>query len=232
MRTNMKFWPAKRMLCLALCILMLVGIAVPSTDAFTWAGRESLLGRLFGVTEALAAPADGATIDESGTYGTCSYDIYSDGTMVIRPTSGTTGTWGSYVEDGDIPWSGNSAITSIEFRGTIRPTTCEAAFAGLYSLESIDFTGFDTSNVASMYSMFSGCEALTSLDVSGFDTANVTQMNYMFWGCSSLTNLDLSNFNTTKATIMSDMFSHCFSLTTIKAPKDMANQTTDLPSVR
>ena len=97
------------MLCLALCILMLVGIAMPSLDTFARGGKESLLGRLFGVTEALAAPADGATIDESGTYGTCSYDIYSDGTMVIRPTNGTTGTWGP--NDHEAPWKWNDTIT-------------------------------------------------------------------------------------------------------------------------
>ena len=42
------------MLCLALCILMLVGIAMLSMDAFTWDGKEPLLDRLLGVTEAKA----------------------------------------------------------------------------------------------------------------------------------------------------------------------------------
>ena len=213
MRTNMNFWPAKRMLCLALCILMLVGIAIPSFDTVARGGKESLLGRLFGVTEALAAPADGATTDESGTYGTCSYDIYSDGTMVIRPTSGTIGTWGP--NDYDMPWYENSAITSVEFRGTIRPTTCDSLFYGLYSLESIDFTGFDTSNVTSMYSMFSGCEALTSLDVSSFNTSNVMDMSCMFENCFSLTNLDVSGFDTSNVTDMSRMFYECNSLTSL-----------------
>ena len=82
MRTNMKFWPAKRMLCLALCILMLVGIAMPSMDAFTWAGRESLLGRLFGVTQAMAYDSitvtynsgDG-TFESGGTTNTVSYSL-------------------------------------------------------------------------------------------------------------------------------------------------------------
>ena len=214
MRTNMNFWPAKRMLCLALCILMLVGIAMPSFDMVARDGKESLFGRLFGVTEALAAPADGATIDESGTYGTCSYDIYSDGTMVIRPTNGATGTWGQndYVPP---PWYGNSAITSVEFRGTIRPTTCDSLFSGLYSLESIDFTGFDTSRVMDMDYMFSGCEALTSLDVSNFDTSNVMDMSCMFENCFSITNLDVSRWDTSNVTGMSRMFYECNSLTSL-----------------
>ena len=82
MRTNMKFWPAKRMLCLALCILMLVVIAMPSMDAFTWAGSESLLGRLFGVTQAMAYDSitvtynsgDG-TFESGGTTNTVSYSL-------------------------------------------------------------------------------------------------------------------------------------------------------------
>ena len=61
MRTNMKFWPAKRMLCLTLCILMLVGIAMPSINTFTMDGKEPLLGRLFGVTKAYAAETDVTT---------------------------------------------------------------------------------------------------------------------------------------------------------------------------
>ena len=226
MRTNMNFWPAKRMLCLALCILMLVGIATPSFDTIALDGKEPLLGRLFGVTEALAAPADGATIDESGTYGTCSYDIYSDGTMVIRPTNGATGTWGP--NDYMHPWDGNSAITSVEFRGTIRPTTCDSLFHGLYSLESIDFTGFDTSNVTDMDYMFSGCEALTSLDVSNFDTSNVMDMSCMFEYCLSLTNLDVSGFDTGNVEYMGSMFYECESLTSLDVSRWDTNKVVDM----
>ena len=220
MRTNMNFWPAKRVLCLALCILMLVGIAMPSFDTVAGNGRKSILGRVFGVTEALAAPADGATIDESGTYGTCSYDIYSDGTMVIRPTSGTIGTWGTFDEDGNIPWSGNSAITAIEFRGTIRPTSCEALFSQLSNLSNIDFAGFDTSQVTNMRSMFNNCSSLASLDISGLDTSKVTDMSSMFYGCSSLPaggldpgfELNLINFDTSNVTNMANMFANCSGL--------------------
>ena len=89
MRTNMNFWSAKRMLCLALCILLLVGIAMPSSDTFTWDDRESLLGRLFGVTEAFAAEADVTTWN---TCGTCEWGIDQDGCLWIRPTNGVNGT--------------------------------------------------------------------------------------------------------------------------------------------
>ena len=81
MRTNMKFWPAKRLLCLVLCILMLIGIAMPSMDAFTRAGRESLLGsrvndatmRLLGITEAKADNTQRVTY-------IAEHDLFSNGT--------------------------------------------------------------------------------------------------------------------------------------------------------
>ena len=35
-----------------------------------------------------AAPAKGATVKHSGTSGTVTWEIYSNGTIVLRPTSG------------------------------------------------------------------------------------------------------------------------------------------------
>ena len=39
--------------------------------------------------------------------------------------------------------------------------------------------------------MFDGCESLQKLDVSNFDTSNVTDMYGMFYNCSSLQELDV-----------------------------------------
>ena len=212
MRTNMKFWPAKRLLCLALCILMLVGIAMSSVNMFAGDGRESLLGRLFGVTEALAAPADGATVQYSGTSGTCTWEIYTDGTMIIRPTSGSEGTL--YNWDQTPPWdSKKTSVKKVEFQGTVNAETCARLFNGFSKLTSIDFTGFNTSNVTNMSYMFASCSRLTSLDVSGLDTSNVTDMFYMFYSCSKLTNIDVSNFDTSKVENMGYMFYFCAKLT-------------------
>ena len=137
MRTNMKFWPAKRMLCLALCILMLVGIAMPSSDAIALDSRESLLGilspvaagidpptgsivsRLFGVTEALAAESDVTTWTASGT---CEWGIDPDGCLWIRPVNGVNGTlsnWGSSHN----PWYRNaSTIKSVVVKSGVSIT--------------------------------------------------------------------------------------------------------------
>ena len=46
--------------------------------------------------------------------------------------------------------------------------------------------------------MFSDCSSLEELNLSKFNTSNVKTMFYMFYGCSSLTNIDLANFNSIK----------------------------------
>ena len=47
-----------------------------------------------------------------------------------------------------------------------------------------------------MGSMFDGCQSLQKINVSNFDTSNVSDMSYMFSSCKSLTSIDVSHFNT------------------------------------
>ncbi len=79
-------------------------------------------------------------------------------------------------------------------------------FRGMSNLTSLDLSGFNTSNVTSMYYMFYGMSNLTSLNLSSFDTSKVTDMGSMFAYMYRLTSLDLSNFDTSKVTDMSAMF--------------------------
>ena len=60
--------------------------------------------------------------------------------------------------------------------------------------------------------MFYGCSSLESIDLSSFNTTNVMNMSALFDKCSSLESLDLSSFNTTNVTDISDMFNDCCSL--------------------
>ena len=60
--------------------------------------------------------------------------------------------------------------------------------------------------------MFDGCSSLQSINSSSFNTTNVEYMNYMFLGCSSLQSINLSSFNTTNVKNMSGMFFKCSSL--------------------
>ena len=53
-----------------------------------------------------------------------------------------------------------------------------------------------------MNEMFYGCPSLNYLNLSNFNTSQVIGMEEMFYGCSSLNYLDLSNFNTSLIKIM------------------------------
>ena len=92
-------------------------------------------------------------------------------------------------------------------------------------LKHLDVSGWDTSNMTSMYNMFCNMQKLTELDVSGFDTSKVTNFESMFNNCSSLTSLDISGFDTSSATILKQMFTNT-NLTTLDVSKwDTSNVT-------
>ena len=62
-----------------------------------------------------------------------------------------------------------------------------------YSLENLDLSNFNTSNVTNMSFMFSSCFELQNLNISNFNTSKVKSMENMF-GSVGLKNLDLSGF--------------------------------------
>ena len=85
------------------------------------------------------------------------------------------------------------------------------------SLESLDLSSFDTSNVTSLAGMFYNCYNLENIDVSGFETNKVKDMAWMFGigntqynngARSKLQSLDVSNFNTSNVTNMEGMFQY------------------------
>lgn len=185
---------------------------------------------LMGVMEVEAAGTDIA----SGTWGTCSWVIDSNGVMTFGPGTGAnikryTQPWYKYA----------SKITAVKADGkVILPANCNYLFDYCVNMATFDNAGFDTSNVTnmgwmfnrcarlttlelkdfdtsrveSMSNMFNGCSSLTTLDVSGFNTSSVTDMNYMFGSCNALTGLDLKNFDTSKVTNMAGMFNGCRAL--------------------
>lgn len=76
-------------------------------------------------------------------------------------------------------------------------------FWGRY-IDEIRFGDFNTSKVKDMSYMFYSCAA-KSLDLSSFDTSNVEDMNHMFEDCAAQY-LNLKSFNTRKVRDMSNMF--------------------------
>ncbi len=167
-----------------------------------------------------SSSAQAAEIVRSGTEGTCSWEIDSDGLLRIFPTNGVSGVlenyswnyndWDNY--DNNIPsWNSySSEIKKCVIESGVKANKgVSYMFGGCSSLTTLDLSNFDTSNVTNMDRMFEDCSSLTTLDLSSFDTSKVTDMEGMFNGCSSLTTLDLSNFDTSKVTDMVCMFFGC-----------------------
>ena len=78
-------------------------------------------------------------------------------------------------------------------------------FVNCSSLESLDLSKFDTSQITEMQNLFSNCYYLSSLDISNFDTALVTDMSNFLCNCSSLTSINLLSLNTQKVTNMKNI---------------------------
>lgn len=91
---------------------------------------------------------------------------------------------------------------------TSNMTSMYRMFCSMQNLTELDVSGFDTSSVTTLQQMFNNCN-LTTLDVSGFDTSNVTNMYGMFLNDSSLTALDVSGWDVSKVTDFEHMFHNC-----------------------
>ncbi len=96
---------------------------------------------------------------------------------------------------------------------TTNVTNMSKIFQDCNQLVSLDVSSWDTSSVTDMESMFFGCSELTTLNVSGWRTPNVTNMNAMFFKCHALNGLDVSGWDTTNVTDMGYMFQGCKALT-------------------
>ena len=168
----------------------------------------------FALTLATAPPREAPRV---GTIGAdCSYELDERaGTLTIRSTDGVSGEMASVrdaLPDDDL----RHAVRSVSVEeGVLAPADPGYLFGGLYAMEALDLSGFDTSRVTNMSDMFYGCFSLRSLDLSGWDTSQVGSMGCAFYGCSSLTSPDLSGWDTSKVTDMGRMFDGCSSLTSL-----------------
>ena len=80
------------------------------------------------------------------------------------------------------------------------------------SLQSIDLSYFNATNVKRMDYMFYNCSSLSNANFHHFKIKNYEYMDYMFYNCSSLTSIDLSSFDRKKVNNMIDMFYNCYLL--------------------
>ncbi|MGI6220643.1 MAG: BspA family leucine-rich repeat surface protein, partial [Coriobacteriales bacterium] len=226
--------------------------APPSDSTYTgkWVGGST--GQAY-TPESLATSYDGATM--AGLYRWQTQDdtpnaiLYDDGTLVFQP-NGTPDPergevlqkWGRADTATNAPWvSRANDILYVETVGNVAPTSMAGWFTDCSNLQSVDFSGLDTSRVNDMHNlfincasltsfdfsqlstgcvkdmsnMFGGCESLSTISCSELDASSVERMYGMFYGCSALEALDLSDLNTEKLTTMHWMFNGCSSLRSI-----------------
>ncbi|MBO1117039.1 BspA family leucine-rich repeat surface protein [Enterococcus hirae] len=80
------------------------------------------------------------------------------------------------------------------------------------SLKSVDFEGFNFSNVTSMSKMFMNCTSLKSIDLSFLATTYVKDMSSLFEGCINLSDVNLEYMETNSLENMDRIFYGCNSL--------------------
>ena len=110
---------------------------------------------------------------------------------------------------------------------TMKVCNMNSMFKKCDSLENIDLSNFDTSNVENMFLMFYGCHKLKEIiGLDKLNTINVTNMNGMFQDCENLEKLDLSNFDVSNVADMREMFSGCNNLKYLNIKKFIENDIT------
>ena len=150
----------------------------------------------------------------SGTSGTCSWVIDSEGVLTISPTDGVSGTLDSYSLDtnNEIPWKSNRAsITKVFVEPGVKTgNACRCLFYLLSNCTEMDLRYLDTSDCTNMSWMFNGCSKIETINMSGFDTSNVTDVSFMFYNCQKITSLpDIANWNTSNFTTINQVFFGC-----------------------
>ena len=138
-------------------------------------------------------------------------------------------------------FSGLTSIKSLDVSNldTSNVTDMSSMFNSCNSLTSLDLSSFNTSKVTNMNYMFDNCSSLTSLNLSNWNTSSVGTSGYgssfknMFSSCSSLKSLDISSFDLSntysgKYYSLGSMFYNCNELKTLKLPKSVSFNKTDI----
>ncbi|MCR5473725.1 MAG: DUF285 domain-containing protein [Lachnospiraceae bacterium] len=144
----------------------------------------------------------------SGTWGTCPWEIDSEGTLTVSPGEGVSGYHSPWIDHKD---DVKKVIFAEEDGRKVKaPENAYYLFSGMYKIESIDLRGMDASNIKDFQSAFAGCTSLQSVDVTGLDTSHITMIPGLFNGCSSLTALTgFDELDLSGVTYMASVFEGC-----------------------
>ena len=145
----------------------------------------------------------------SGTSGTCTWEIDTNGNLTIRPTDGTNGT----LDKMAFGWKDHADLirTVTVAPGVNAPEEFTEAFRDCAQLTQVDLSRLNVSEVTTMRGLFWGCSSLSSISLE-LNAPKVTEMGYMFYQCSRLESVDLTKLKTSSVTSMNQMFYGCSSL--------------------
>lgn len=151
-----------------------------------------------------------ATTVNSGTFGTCDWDINDEGQLTIHAGTLAVGQ-GNWIDS-------QASIKSVYIEpDVVAARDSDHLFANLTKVTTIDVTNLDTSNVTDFSGMFSfkgkaytssaETSVLTSIiGLNELNTTKATNMGSMFNNAYKLESIDVSNFTTSHVTNFGSMF--------------------------
>ena len=161
------------------------------------------------------APSDAVNIENGNT---SDYEVK----IWFIPSENTVYYWTeadkiTLSKDSSFMFDRMSKLQTIDLSGfdTSEVEDMSRMFAASPELKTLDLSGFNTSKVKNITYMFYDAGKIEALDLSAFDTSNVTTMYGLFNGMLALKNLNISSFNTQNVTEMQEMFQYNSSLTSL-----------------
>ncbi len=162
-----------------------------------------------GVPQGKNEPQQSGNSEPKGMWGTCAWEIDSDGVLTVHPgkggeASGSFGVTGHWFKWRDIV---RRVVFAVEDgKRVVAPQNCTGLFGGMAHLETLDVSGGDFSSVTNMSGLLHTCTSLKSVDLSGIDASKVTDVSAMFNGCPSLESVDMSNLDISSVKDLSALF--------------------------
>ncbi len=127
---------------------------------------------------------------------------------------------------------GSLETIDLTYLDTSQVTKMSNMFRYCRTLSNVTFgDNWTTSQVTNMRWMFASCWSLTNLDLSNFDVSNVTDMYGMFMACTGLISINFGLFDTSQVTNMSEMFQDCRNLPSLDLSIFNTSQVTDMASM-
>ena len=152
------------------------------------------------------------------------WTLYEDGTLIIEPINGVSGSFVGYGSDNDgtgWPWhSYRSSVNRLSVKGSVSVSgNLRAMFRNFNKMTEVDVSGLDTSKATNFYSMFYLCTSLKVLDihniVSSSTTSNLEGITTIVAEDSNLEYLDISGLTTISSASTNQMFRSASKLSVI-----------------